>query len=205
VKTVYSDWGFSWVSSARHKTCRTWGQSYWHYCFVFRGVLGSVVIANTYCSDQGFSWFSGVFSQKLQMTWIIVFFCFVFGRACIRVCLWTPTIPSLNIFYSPQRKCSDAGLPWSAWLTDFLQQLPDCLHSPILIRIWELAGSNIGLETDCPDCGLSWFSSAPTQIPWQYFKLGHDRFLTHSFQVIIHLSSYVILSELLRMCRYIKR
>jgi hypothetical protein len=61
----------------------------------------------------------------------------------------------------------------------------------LLLRIREVPGSNLG-PGDWLSYGFSLSSSVP---PGKYrnstFKLGHDRFLPNSFQVIIiHLSPY---------------
>jgi hypothetical protein len=59
----------------------------------------------------------------------------------------------------------------------------------LLLCIQEVLGSNLGPETGYPDCGFSWFSSVLTGKLWDStLKLGHDPFLPHPFQFIIHLS-----------------
>jgi hypothetical protein len=55
----------------------------------------------------------------------------------------------------------------------------------LLLRIREVTGSNLGLETGSPDWGFSCFSSVPPSKSWDSaFKLGHDRFLPHPFPII---------------------
>jgi hypothetical protein len=60
-----------------------------------------------------------------------------------------------------------------------------------LLRIREVLDSNLGSETGCPDCGVSWFLSVLPGRCWDStLKLGDDRFLTHHFQFVIHLSLF---------------
>jgi hypothetical protein len=48
-------------------------------------------------------------------------------------------------------------------------------------------GSNLGRDIDYPNWGdLVVFLSPSSQMPRQYINLGHDCFLPHIFQVIIH-------------------
>jgi hypothetical protein len=58
----------------------------------------------------------------------------------------------------------------------------------ILLRIRKVPGSYLGLETGYPD-RFPWFSSVHPGKCWDNsLKLRHDRFLTRSFQFIIHSS-----------------
>jgi hypothetical protein len=66
----------------------------------------------------------------------------------------------------------------------------------ILLRFREVPGSNIGPETGHPEVCVILLSPY-RQMPRKYLKLGHDRFLSHSFQFIIHLSFHVTLFRLI--------
>jgi hypothetical protein len=57
----------------------------------------------------------------------------------------------------------------------------------LLPYIREVPGSDLSPETGYPDWDFSWFSAVPPgKCRDSTFKLGHDRFLPHSFQFIIH-------------------
>jgi hypothetical protein len=58
-----------------------------------------------------------------------------------------------------------------------------------LLRIREVPGSNLGTETGNPEDGFGVFLSRSRQIQG-YLKLGHDRFLVHPIEFIIHLSTF---------------
>jgi hypothetical protein len=59
----------------------------------------------------------------------------------------------------------------------------------LLLRIRKALDSNLGPETSYCDWESSWFSSASSgKCRKSTLKLGHDRFLPHDFQLIIHLS-----------------
>jgi hypothetical protein len=55
----------------------------------------------------------------------------------------------------------------------------------LLLRIWEVLGSDFGSETGYVDLGFSWFSSVPPG-KCMDIKLGHSCFLPYPFQFIIH-------------------
>jgi hypothetical protein len=65
----------------------------------------------------------------------------------------------------------------------------------LLLRIWEVPGSNLDPETLCHDRGFREFSSLPSgEFRASSLKLGHDRFPPYPFQfIIIHLFNAVIL------------
>jgi hypothetical protein len=56
----------------------------------------------------------------------------------------------------------------------------------LLTCIRVVAGSNLVRATHYPERGVSWFSSVPLGKICNCLKLGHDRFLPHSLQFIIH-------------------
>jgi hypothetical protein len=76
--------------------------------------------------------------------------------------------------------------------------------SLLLLRISEVTGSNLDLDTGYPDWGVSSFSSVrPRKCRDSTLKLGHDRFPTHPFQFTIILSFDGMWSKLLRKRRSI--
>jgi hypothetical protein len=62
----------------------------------------------------------------------------------------------------------------------------------------EVPGSNFGLETGYHDWGFRGFPQSLQEMPGQYPKLGHDRFLPHPFQFIIRYHPVILWSELLK-------
>jgi hypothetical protein len=61
----------------------------------------------------------------------------------------------------------------------------------LLLCIREVPESNLGLETGYPGWKFSSFSSVPPgKFRYSTLKLGHDRFLPHRLQFIIHLTSF---------------
>jgi hypothetical protein len=57
----------------------------------------------------------------------------------------------------------------------------------LLLHIWDVLDSNLGLETSCRDWDLSWiFSVPPGKCQNNALKLGHDCFLPNLSQVILH-------------------
>jgi hypothetical protein len=58
--------------------------------------------------------------------------------------------------------------------------------STLLLRIREVPSSNLGLNTGYPNKNCS-LLSCPFRQMTRCLKLGHDRFLLHPFQFIIHL------------------
>jgi hypothetical protein len=70
-----------------------------------------------------------------------------------------------------------------------------------LLRIRKVPGLNLGPETSYSDWGFFVVSSVSPADWYNTLKLGHDRFLPHPFQLIIHLSplhSTLFLPELLQ-------
>jgi hypothetical protein len=60
----------------------------------------------------------------------------------------------------------------------------------LLLCVQELAAWNYGPETGYPYWEFCDFSEFFQYISGYYFKLGHDRFLPHPLQFIIHLSPF---------------
>jgi hypothetical protein len=61
----------------------------------------------------------------------------------------------------------------------------------LLLHIREVPGSNLDLETGHSDWSFLWFSSIPQgKFRDSISKLGHNCFLPHPFQFIIHLPSF---------------
>jgi hypothetical protein len=61
-----------------------------------------------------------------------------------------------------------------------------------LIRIWEVLGSKLGMDTCCEDEVHCAFLSGKCQAN----KLGNDRFLPHFFQFFIHNSLFLPLDAM---------
>jgi hypothetical protein len=60
----------------------------------------------------------------------------------------------------------------------------------LLLRIWEVPGSNIGPVTGY-HVRFSWFSSVQENSGIiDYLKIGHDSFLQSPFQFLIHVSPF---------------
>jgi hypothetical protein len=58
----------------------------------------------------------------------------------------------------------------------------------VLHHIWEVPGSNLTPKTGSPDWvfeAVVGFLSLSTQVSWWHFKLGHDRFLSHRFHLLL--------------------
>jgi hypothetical protein len=55
-----------------------------------------------------------------------------------------------------------------------------------LLRTWEFSGSKFGPETGYPDRDFVCFLSPSGEIKENRLKLGHDRFLPHPFQFVVH-------------------
>jgi hypothetical protein len=82
-------------------------------------------------------------------------------------------------------------------LTWCLNKRPKAVNEwfTILVRVPEVMGSNLGLETVYPDQGFSWFSSVPSyECRQSTLKSSHDRFLPNLFKSIIHLSTLLHLT-----------
>jgi hypothetical protein len=58
-------------------------------------------------------------------------------------------------------------------------------ESCCLLHIQKILGSNHSPEISYPDLGFLWVSSVPSGKCWD-LKLGHDIFLPHPFNFIIH-------------------
>jgi hypothetical protein len=64
----------------------------------------------------------------------------------------------------------------------------------LLICILELPGSDVSWDSDCLDWSTLWFSPVLPHKSWDsIFKLDHDCFFPHSFQLIIH--SYPVIQR----------
>jgi hypothetical protein len=64
------------------------------------------------------------------------------------------------------------------------------LDVTVYIYVREKLGSNLGKETGCPDISFILFPQSFQATAGTVIRVGHDRFLAHSFQVIVHPSSY---------------
>jgi hypothetical protein len=59
-----------------------------------------------------------------------------------------------------------------------------------ILRIREVPGSKLGLETGYPDSAFCGFSQSLQANSEKCLKLGQDRFLPHPFKFIVDLSSF---------------
>jgi hypothetical protein len=66
-----------------------------------------------------------------------------------------------------------------------LSKVKRVLCLALLLRIRKAPGSDLGVETVYPVCGLYGFTQSFRYKPGYYLKLGHDRFLPYLFQFIV--------------------
>jgi hypothetical protein len=95
-------------------------------------------------------------------------------------CGFSLTFENGNYVSYLQNYCTDCILP--------IQTDPNVAAEmlALLLRIPVVPGTNLGPETGYPDRFFVYFLSPSKLMLGYYLKVGHDRFLLHPFQLIIH-------------------